>query len=121
MSNTHDGLTRTTDGTAWRCLGRRGMLFSECESFDFVRLAPGATLEGSGSGDVEEVWFVLRGAGEFTGPGGRVTVRQGEVLLLPRAAGGSWRGAGEESVELLLLELMPAELSGPLPPRTPAD
>jgi mannose-6-phosphate isomerase-like protein (cupin superfamily) len=126
VSSTHDGLTRTIDGTAgeavWRCLGRRGMLFSECESFDYVRLAPGSVIDERGRDDIEEVWFVLRGSGEFVdGENTTLPVGEGEVVFLAHATGGQWRSAEDFPLELLLLALMPASVSRRLPVRTPAD
>ncbi|MGW5052709.1 cupin domain-containing protein [Actinokineospora sp. NPDC004072] len=123
VSRTHDGLTRSFDGdAAWRCLGRRGMLFSECESFDYVRLAPGAVLDERGRDDIEEVWFVLGGAGEYTAEGAApLPVAAGAVLLCAHAVRGRWRNAGDAPLELLLLALMPAAVSAGLPVRTPAD
>ncbi|MBW4722185.1 cupin domain-containing protein [Saccharothrix obliqua] len=126
VSRTHDGLTvafdRNAGCAAWRCLGRRGMLFSECESFDYVRLAPGAVLDERGRGDIEEAWFVLRGSGEFTVEGeAPLHVEAGRLVLCPHRTGGTWRGVGDSALELLVLALMPASVSRRLPTRTPAD
>ena len=33
----------------WRCLARRGMLHSECEALDYVRLAPGQSIDLTGA------------------------------------------------------------------------
>lgn len=126
VSSTHDGLTRTVDGSAgeavWRCLGRRGMLFSECESFDYVRLSPGSVLDERGRGDIEEAWFVVRGNGEFAEDGkAPVPVREGQLVCFAHSAGGQWRSAEDSPLELLLLALMPAAVSRRLPTRTPAD
>ncbi|WP_156755608.1 cupin domain-containing protein [Actinokineospora pegani] len=126
VSNAGDGLTRTVDGSAgdavWRCLGRRGMLFSECESFDFVRLAPGAVLDERGRDDIEEAWFVLRGGATFVRDGhDPLLVGEGELVLGSHAAGGRWHNAGDSPVEMLFLALMPASVSSRLPTRTPSD
>lgn len=126
VSSTHDGLTETFDdssgGALWRCLGRRGMLFSECESFDYVRLAPGSVLDERGRGDIEEAWFALRGSGEFIETGkAPLHVRAGQLVLCSHGTGGRWRSAGESPLELLVLALMPAPVSRRLPARTPAD
>jgi mannose-6-phosphate isomerase-like protein (cupin superfamily) len=126
VSSTHDGLTRTTDGSTgdavWRCLGRRGMLFSDCESFDYVRLAPGSVLDERGRGDIEEAWFVLRGSGDFVEDGkAPLPVIEGELVFCSHAASGQWRSAEDSPLELLLLALMPASVSRRLPARTPAD
>lgn len=107
---------------AWRCLGRRGMLYSECESFDYVRLAPGAVLDERGRADTEEAWFVLGGAGGFLNADGVSTqVRAGDLVLCPYPAGGRWRSAPDSTLELLLLSMMPASVSRRLPIRTPVS
>ncbi|RSN57144.1 cupin domain-containing protein [Amycolatopsis sp. WAC 04182] len=126
VSNSGDGLTRTVDGSAgealWRCLGRRGMLFSECESFDFVRLAPGAVLDERGRGDIEEAWFVLRGKAEFVEDGrDPLLAREGELVICAHGAAGRWRNIGDSPLEMLFLALMPASVSLRLPTRTPSD
>jgi mannose-6-phosphate isomerase-like protein (cupin superfamily) len=126
VSSTHDGLTRTVDSIAgeavWRCLGRRGMLFSECESFDYVRLAPGSVLDERGRGDIEEAWFVVSGSGEFADEGtAPLPVHEGDLVFCAQAAGGQWRAAGDAPLELLFLALMPASVSRRLPVRTPSD
>jgi mannose-6-phosphate isomerase-like protein (cupin superfamily) len=124
VSGVHGGLTRTVDDRAgeavWRCLGRRGMLYSECESFDYVRLAPGAVIDERGRADIEEAWFVLHGAGEFLDDEGRsLPVREGDLLLRPQAACGHWRSNADSPLELLLIAVMPAAVSRRLPIRTP--
>lgn len=125
VSSTQGGLTRTIDGgigeAVWRCLGRRGMLYSECESFDYVRLAPGSVLDERGRDDIEEVWFVLHGKGEFVDDEkGPLPVREGELVFCSHTAGGQWRTDPDSPLELLLLAMMPASVSRRLPIRTPA-
>ncbi|MGW4891883.1 hypothetical protein ACWEQL_06400 [Kitasatospora sp. NPDC004240] len=44
-----------------RGLARREMLASACESFDHLRLGPGARHSFAGRTDTETVWYVLRG------------------------------------------------------------
>ncbi|MGH3697357.1 MAG: cupin domain-containing protein [Pseudonocardiaceae bacterium] len=124
VSDIQGGLTRTIDDrtgeAVWRCLGRRGMLYSECESFDYVRLAPGAVLDERGREDIEEAWFVLRGNGEFLDDGGgSLPVQAGDFVLCPGAACGRWRSSADSSLELLLLAMMPTSVSERLPIRTP--
>lgn len=124
VSEIRGGLTRTIDDTigeaVWRCLGRRGMLYSECESFDYVRLAPGAVLDERGREEIEEAWFVLRGQGEFLDDrGDSLPVRAGDVVLCPHEVGGHWLSSAEFPLELLLLAMMPASVSQRLPIRTP--
>lgn len=124
VSDIKGGLTRTIDDrtgeAVWRCLGRRGMLYSECESFDYVRLAPGAVLDERGREGIEEAWFVLCGKGEFLDDrGGFLPVRAGDLVLRPCEASGNWRSSGDCPLELLLLAIMPTSVSQQLPIRTP--
>jgi mannose-6-phosphate isomerase-like protein (cupin superfamily) len=98
------------------------MLYSECESFDYVWLAPGAVLDERGREDIEEAWFVLGGQGEFVDDEGVARpVRAGELILCPLAAGGRWRSDAQSPLELLLLAMMPASVSRLLPIRTPVS
>ncbi|WP_327682544.1 hypothetical protein [Kitasatospora sp. NBC_00458] len=45
-----------------RCLARRSMLASACESFDHLRLSPGARHALAGEPGTETVLYVLRGS-----------------------------------------------------------
>ncbi|WP_394825686.1 cupin domain-containing protein [Pendulispora albinea] len=96
------------------------MLFSECESFDYVRLEPGAVIDGRGRGDIEEAWFVLRGEGELVADGQLpLSLREGQLVLCSHGAASRWRAATDSPLELLFLALMPASVSRQLPERTP--
>ncbi|MFD9795892.1 hypothetical protein ACFWXK_33625 [Streptomyces sp. NPDC059070] len=105
-------------GTTWRCLARRGMLHSETESFDQLRLAPGAVLEHRADSGVEQALYVLAGTGEVTGDGGAREVAGGTLLLAPAAAPLTLR-AGRDGLELIALRTLPARVSARLPRRVP--
>ncbi|MFI5782803.1 cupin domain-containing protein [Nocardia sp. NPDC051570] len=124
VSSIRDGLTTTFDDelgeAVFRCLGRRGMLYSECESFDYVRLAPGAGLDGRGRDEVEEAWFVLSGEGEIRDEAGfSIQVQQGDLILCADATSGHWHNTANAPLEMLFIALMPASISQLLPIRTP--
>lgn len=119
-----EGLARTVDARIgeimWRCLGRRGMLYSECESFDYLRLAPGAVLDKRGREGIEEAWLVLSGEGEFLDDrGSSRPLRAGDLVLRPHEAGGGLRSSADSALEVLLLAMLPASVSQRLPVRTP--
>lgn len=103
-----------------RCLARRGMLHSECDAFDHVRLAAGARYELVGRSGTEAAWYVLRGRVgllDHTGRPQRV-LHDGELLLA--VDGGAVRlCGGPQGAELLCLTLTPAAVSRRLPPRRP--
>ncbi|MER7752080.1 hypothetical protein [Kitasatospora sp. NPDC097643] len=89
-----------------RSLARRSMLASACESFDHLRLSPGAHHVLTGRPDTETVLHVLRGAavvGQLSGKpdylasdGDLLLARRGHALHLE---------AGPLGVELLCLTL----------------
>ncbi len=105
----------------WRSLARRGMLDSECESFDYVRLSPGTEFALRGREGTESAWFVIEGSGRLLGPDpvsrGR-PLEAGELVLLP--AGAEFRlVSGDGGLELLWLAVLPRAISQSLPMRRP--
>ncbi|CAL9343015.1 hypothetical protein SUDANB95_00307 [Actinosynnema sp. ALI-1.44] len=50
----------------WRCLVRRGMLHSETESVDVVRLPAGGVFAPPGTDGIESAWLVLNGSATLT-------------------------------------------------------
>lgn len=108
--------TPATVGSArtWRCLARRGMLHSETEAFDHLRVAPGVELAHEPVDAVEELLYVVSGSGHADGE----ILLPGSVLLIPHRAQTMVR-AGDAGLELLSLRMMPAEVSRVLPARRP--
>lgn len=103
----------------WRCLVRRGMLHSETESVDVVRLPPGEAFAPPGTEGIESAWLLLAGTATLTTPpaAGPTTVAAGDVVLVP--AGGARLSAGPEGVEFLWVAVLPSAVSRALPPRSP--
>jgi mannose-6-phosphate isomerase-like protein (cupin superfamily) len=117
--------TRGPRGTVkWRCLARRGMLHSECESFDYLLLDPGSEIDLPGPGKTESAWFILagsgrlrlRGAGQSGDPSHLVEADQ--LVLLPAGAGAQL-ASGPDGLALLLLSVWPGEVTRSLPVRRP--
>ncbi|MGW5052711.1 cupin domain-containing protein [Actinokineospora sp. NPDC004072] len=112
--------SRTAAGAAWRCLARRGMLHSECEAVDYVRLPPGSVRDGRGRAGVEAVWFVLSGEGRFhDGADHSVPVRAGDLVLWTGGRGGSVHSGSGGPLELVALAVLPAAVTDRLPARCP--
>ncbi|WP_406206366.1 hypothetical protein OH807_32680 [Kitasatospora sp. NBC_01560] len=89
-----------------RCLARRSMLMSPCESFDHLRLSPGARHAMPGQAEAETVLHVLRGSllvGRSTGEPDHLAV-DGDLLLARRAVTLHLE-AGPLGAELLCLTL----------------
>ncbi|GAB3491327.1 cupin domain-containing protein [Amycolatopsis cihanbeyliensis] len=110
--------TRTQTGTETRCLARRGMLYSECEAFDQLRLEPGSELGLRGREGTESAWFVLGGGGIAHGASVRELCR-GDLVLAPAGALVTLE-AGGSGLELLWLAVLPEAVTRALPARKPA-
>lgn len=125
ISTTTTSPSRVIDDTGhdilWRCLARRGMLHSECEAIDHVRVSAHTEFGPPGTHGVESLWFVIGGAGALLGGSSAREgngVRPGQLVLVP--AGSSVRlRAGDEGLELLWLAVLPAKVSQALPVRKP--
>lgn len=105
-------------GTTWRCLARRGMLHSETESFDQLRLAAGAELAHTADSGVEQALYVVAGAGEVVEGRGTRPVAEGTLLLAPAGSPLTVR-AGRDGLELIAVRTLPARVSARLPRRVP--
>ena len=99
---------------AYTCLARRGMLHSETEAVDHLRLAAGAVLDGRGREGIAEAWFVVAGEGALAS--GR-SVAAGSLILRPAHTRDALTAA--TGLQLLILSVLPDELAGVLPPRSP--
>ncbi|WP_394825685.1 cupin domain-containing protein [Pendulispora albinea] len=122
MIVTHiDSTSRSADDdSTWRCLARRGMLHSECEAIDYLRLPPGVTRDGRGREGVEAAWFVLSGCGRFTdGEERSVPLQPGDLLFWSGGTSGSVHSDSTTALELLSLTMLPTEVTGRLPARIP--
>ncbi|MFG2824037.1 hypothetical protein ACGFX4_31985 [Kitasatospora sp. NPDC048365] len=103
-----------------RCLARRGMLHSETESFDHLRIGPGACFDPPGRDGTEAAWYVLRGQVALLDRPGRPhrTLAEGDLLLAPDGRRVHLHG-GPFGAELLCLTVLPDRVSAELPPRRP--
>jgi hypothetical protein len=102
------------------CLARRGMLHSECEAIEHVRLSPGACFDLAGRDGTEAAWYVLRGRVALLACPDRPqrTLTEGDLLLAPTGRDVHLHG-GPLGAELLCLTVLPATVSGELPLRKP--
>jgi hypothetical protein len=118
------GTSRTLSGgeeILWRSLARRGMLHCECESFDYVRLAPRTEFALRGREGTESAWLTVAGSGWLALPGDAVVRRLlgvGDLVLLPAGEEGRFTG-GDFGIALLWLAVMPGDVSRSLPSRRP--
>lgn len=107
-------IVHVDNGADYICLARRGMLHSETEAVDLLRLAPGERLDGRGREGVAEAWSVMRGEGRLAS-GEHVSA--GSVILRP--AGSREALTASSNIRMLILAVLPDELARSLPPRSP--
>ena len=99
-----------------RCLTRRGMLHSECQAIDHLRLATGDHLELVEADGHETAWVICEGRAALGGATGELT--SGDVVLVP---------AGDRPaltvlagpLKLLRVAVVSREAAGRLPARRP--
>ncbi|MED7949885.1 hypothetical protein [Streptomyces sp. BE303] len=103
-----------------RCLARRGMLHSECEAFEHVRLGPGACFDLAGRESTEAAWYVLRGPVALLDcPDLPLRLLdRGALVLAPHGESVHLHG-GPLGAELLCLTVLPARVGAALPERRP--
>lgn len=105
------GLRQDSSGSAWQCLVRRGMLFSECESIEYVSLPRGKRYAVGEFSGTEEAVLVLGGS---LVAGGR-RLQAGDVLVTrsPEILNAT------EPSEVILIVVLGHSASLALPPRIP--
>lgn len=101
----------------WRCLARRGMVYSECETFEHVALAPGV-LSGYDDPGTEHAIYVVTGSGALQLGEGSPQLRQHDVVLLSDSSCAVVE-AGPAGIEFLALDVLSARSIASLPPRLP--
>jgi hypothetical protein len=104
-----------------RCLARRGMLHSECESFDYLQLAPATVFSPPGVEGTESVLFLLSGTATLTDPSTKADYAElssGSLICVSPSTDMILR-VGPMGVELLWLELLTARTISALPRRRP--
>ncbi|BFV56209.1 hypothetical protein KCMC57_up13130 [Kitasatospora sp. CMC57] len=103
-----------------RCLARRGMLHSETEAVDHVRLSPGACYDLAGRAGTEAAWYVLRGPVALLDcpEQPQHLLAEGDLLLAPEGGRVHLHG-GPLGAELLCLTVLPDAVSRELPQRKP--
>jgi mannose-6-phosphate isomerase-like protein (cupin superfamily) len=116
---------RTMNGTVGRThsrsLARRGFFFSETEAFDYLRLAPGAEIDARGRRGTEEAWFVVSGDGELVDSTGLARPLHRDNLVSCPLDSRTRLRAGTRGMEVLLLAVIPKQLSAVLPARLPSE
>lgn len=111
-------LRRDAPGSTWRCLARRGMLHSECETFEQIRLSPGAELAHDPRNGTEQTVYVAAGSGELLDGNGALPLSAGSLLLAPPSAPLRVR-ARDDGLDLIVLRTLPTEVSTRLLARIP--
>jgi quercetin dioxygenase-like cupin family protein len=110
---------RGAQHVSWRCLSRRGMVFSELEGFEYMRIAPGSVLLGAAHPYTEIVLFTISGDGSIEVEPHTRAIRPRDAVMLP--AGGEYAllADSQQPLELATVELIPDAIANRLPYRTP--
>lgn len=114
-------LRGNAEQTHSRVLARRGFFVSEIESFDYLRLAPGARIDLRGRRGTEEAWFVIGGDGELIDSDGLTRPLHRYTLAACPLDSGAQLRAGRQGMEVLLVAVIPERLSTVLPTRLPSE
>ncbi|MCF3119170.1 hypothetical protein IPZ68_05540 [Streptomyces arenae] len=104
--------------STWRCLARRGMLHSECEAFEQVRLAADTGWAHDPEHGTEVTLYAVAGAGTVRDASGERPLAAGHVLLVP-ARSALRVTAGPGGLNLAVVRVLPAEITAELPARVP--
>ena len=102
-----------------RSLARRGFFFSETEAFDYLRLTPEGEISLRGRRGTEEAWFIFRGDGELIDRDGLAHPLHRYALVACPLDSGIRLRAGTRGMEVLLLAVIPEQLSTMMPTRLP--
>lgn len=105
-------------GSTWRCLARRGMLHSECEAFEQIRLAPGAVWTHASSHGTDTAVYAVAGRGSVHDEDGSRGLGAGNALLVP-ARSAVRVSAGACGLDLTLVRTLPLDVIARLPARVP--
>jgi mannose-6-phosphate isomerase-like protein (cupin superfamily) len=103
----------------WRCLSRRGMVFSELEGFDYTAIAPAARLQLPDHPYSELVVLISAGRAEALLDGRAHDVGPGDAILQPPGQGFTLTNTDVQDLEVVSVELIPPRHAERLPCRTP--
>jgi hypothetical protein len=112
-------LNGTGAETHSRSLARRGFFFSETEAFDYLRLPAGEEIGSRGRRGNEEAWFVSSGDGELIDRDGLARPLHRCTLAACPLNSGTRLRAGAEGMEVVLVAVIPENLSTVMPARLP--
>jgi hypothetical protein len=102
----------------WSTLARRGMLFSECEAVELLRMPPDGHFEMPTADGVERVWLVIDGGGHASTGESAIAIGGSDLLVWPCDRRISFT-PGSRGLVLLVIATTPAAVSESLPSRAP--
>jgi mannose-6-phosphate isomerase-like protein (cupin superfamily) len=96
------------------------MMWSDLDSFEHVRVPPGTSIGEHVHSRTEEIYFVIKGRGEMRVGGEVREVGSGDLVLTPLHERHSFHPIGDETVELIVSEMLPPAITDRLPAHAPA-
>ena len=104
----------------WKRFMTGNMMWSDLDSFEHVRVPPGTSIGEHVHSRTEEIYFVIKGRGEMRVGGEVREVGPGDLVLTPLHERHSFHPIGEETVELIVSEVLPPAITDRLPAHAPA-
>ena len=104
----------------WKRFCTGNMLYSDLDSFEHVVVPPGSVIGEHVHSRSEEIYFIVRGEGEMTVDGTTHSVSAGDLILTPLGSRHSFRPRGDVGAEIIVIEMLPPEISSALPAHSPS-
>jgi mannose-6-phosphate isomerase-like protein (cupin superfamily) len=104
----------------WKRFVTGNMLHSDLDSFEYAFVPPGSAIGEHVHSRTEEIYFVVRGRGEMTVDGATREVGPGDLILTPLGSRHSFRPDPGDGAEIIVMEMLPPEISAVLPEHSPS-
>jgi len=95
-------------------------MFSDVDSFEFVRIPPGSCGGMHVHTRTEELYFILAGRGKLTMGDDVVEVGPGDLHLLSLNDRHELETLGDAAIEMIVIEALPPQIVAALPGHRPA-
>ena len=103
----------------WKCFVRLHMTHSPVVGFEYVRVPVGTAIGRHKHSRTEEIYFVVSGRGLMDQDGSRSEVGPGDLIMTRRDVTHAMDVVGDDDVELLVIEVYPADVLDRLPAHSP--
>jgi len=113
------GVHGGSGGLDWKCFVRSHMTHAPVAGFEYVRVPVGTAIGRHKHSRTEEIYFVVAGRGVMDQDGVRSEIGPGDLIMTRRNVTHAMDVAGDEDVELLVIEVYPPDVLERLPAHSP--